>query len=1101
MGMHNFGVADGNCLNGTIGDLSKMVRQQVVAEGMGVIIKTKHWKVHFLDILGESKSALEKLIIALKSFSNQTKSFRRQTLHTRFLETGDNYYLGMELSPGYQNWKTKTAKDISKSHKNKKVKTEAFRESIMSNIDRLWFQSCLDTIRDANVYDPSARRRIPAFNLIGSCVDEDLKELEIGEAFRWAVRPTEKYEVIVKEREFIFARNIFGIVVKLKADTKVRRESDLTRALDGNMESEIAITTFSVEQFVSHRTFVVNNRSEDYIFAFMGEEQATSHFMRSDQLTGVGVNAVIVNNFLKAASDCVPFLDRLKKFCTETDGSNGDVVSSSISSNYAQDGFLRLSFPHSDGIDFLHAKVTECIESDRDTKDVLSVDWKGKFSSAMIPRGMELNEKYADSLFEQIRDHLIDKFIVGVEKDKGISSERLVNVLKDRKKAMKEFDKDYDNAKYYWKDFLSGLEGDLTNKEMAELEDYHCKIAKKAEQNVIKIVDFAKQESLYNARVPSEFYNQPKPADYIANSFSLEAQQILYAISTCAVFFCVGLALLMTSTEAGESGAMILGALNIFFSFAIIINASRYKTRVEELCLLLFEEKVRGIQKVLFGLMNEASRMKADPKKNPFATELEERVQKFRADAGYYNFPKPKELLGEFETLKRKINNPVAIRDFKDRLAGHYIADVYQKNSVLQDSLVEIFKVFDDMYMTYTQGPEISQSNSENAKTLLRRLRRFTPRLEKSLQAGHFYWGFMKHRRFVHWNFFVVMRSFFGLFCCARAGGATPLAPIQTEIYGIYKGVLSLSNKHERKVLQREACDLRNLHHATRASNVASIIYVLALIINLTSWGFVITRILELSMDVGPLVTDLSYWATLSTGLAILVTAPRLVVNYFIVINVWWKLWGSTRKVRSGDTKHVNRAAFVAFLQIFHVFFRIVIAMAACITLAWHIILHSFSDILDTQRNLYSWIAVKDNALYAALGTAGLWVLTNLFSMMIDYLVQYNLSPRLGEYICDSFRDDLRVIYRIMSVSINDTEPKIVQERATWEYVAQEFLHKNRFDVVFSTERYGSILQFIQSGMESRARARLSTRGSVRLSTSTTGQVIIPSNVVAVDIV
>mmetsp|Transcript_42374 Transcript_42374/g.47161 ORF Transcript_42374/g.47161 Transcript_42374/m.47161 type:complete len:82 (-) Transcript_42374:141-386(-) len=41
-----------------------------------------------------------------------------------------------------------------------------------------------------------------------------------------------------------------------------------------------------------------------------------------------------------------------------------------------------------------------------------------------------------------------------------------------------------------------------------------------------------------------------------------------------------------------------------------------------------------------------------------------------------------------------------------------------------------------------------------------------------------------------------------------------------------------------------------------------------------------------------------------------------------------------------------------------------------------------------------------------------------------------------------------------------------VQQRVTWEYVAREFLHKYRFDMVFSADRFGSILQYLQSGMK-----------------------------------
>jgi hypothetical protein len=55
-----------------------------------------------------------------------------------------------------------------------------------------------------------------------------------------------------------------------------------------------------------------------------------------------------------------------------------------------------------------------------------------------------------------------------------------------------------------------------------------------------------------------------------------------------------------------------------------------------------------------------------------------------------------------------------------------------------------------------------------------------------------------------------------------------------------------------------------------------------------------------------------------------------------------------------------------------------------------------------------------------------------------------------------------------LSRPINDIDTKQVQERETWEYVAREFLHRYRFDAVFAADRFGSILQYIQAGMDSR---------------------------------
>ena len=53
-----------------------------------------------------------------------------------------------------------------------------------------------------------------------------------------------------------------------------------------------------------------------------------------------------------------------------------------------------------------------------------------------------------------------------------------------------------------------------------------------------------------------------------------------------------------------------------------------------------------------------------------------------------------------------------------------------------------------------------------------------------------------------------------------------------------------------------------------------------------------------------------------------------------------------------------------------------------------------------------------------------------------------------------------------MDVRKNDIECKLMQERRTWEYVAEEFCHKHRFDLVLSIDRFGAIYQYILSGMD-----------------------------------
>lgn len=1066
--MHNFGVTSGNAENSTVGDKTKMVRLQAVAEYMIVTIKKKHWKMHFLQIFGSSMSALEQLIESIKSFSEKSKKFRRQTLHAQFFETCDNFYVGMELAHGYENWRNKTADDLEKLIKKKATgASNDFSQTMAHNIDRLWFQSCLEVIRDAGVYDHAARRRFPQLYLVNSYSDEDVGNLEVGDAFKVSEKPGERYELVVKDDDFVFARTVNGHMIKMKPDRQVCRQSDLTRSADGVQESSCAVSTFPVEQFVNHRSARVNNDSTGYVFAFIGDEQATPHFMRSSQLAGGATGAILVNNFLKGAIDGQPFLERLERFCTETDGSNGKVVASSISSNHALDGFLRLGFTYKQGIDYLHAKVLECRESGQDVKDALSADWKSKFAAPMVPRGMELNQDFISSLRKKIHEQTFDKFISDLKKDKLLATETLIEILLRRKEEMDSDSESLDPEKY-WDSFLNGIEEDLTEAEMEELEDLHCDVAKEVEQNAKQILEYAKKESLYNERLPSEFFNQPKPVDSIVDDGALESQHFAEAFVTCAGIASVSLAFALISDNRGLNifCAAALAGINVLLTTAIMINVSRYKIRVEELRLLFAKQKFHSIQKSVFCLMSSDARSEVRLEKNPFAIELEKKVQKFRVDVGYYGIPKPNEFLNAFSDFKGSMNDPEAIKTFQRVLCRHFIANVYHENSDLQDSLVKIYQICDYMYNQFTDGPMIKKDGSNMAKNLLRRLRGFGPRLEKSLQSGQVFLGFLKHRRILQWNIFVVVRFFYGLCCCARAGGSTPLAPIQTETYGILKGAQELSKYHNNRLLRREVCDLRNLHFATRESDMASTMLVAAFLIHFASWSFMVIRLIELFIETGDLVLDIGFFASLTAVVGVIVTSFRLLRKFFTLVVIWWKLGRKARKNSSDIAPTLRKAKGVAFMQILITYLRLLSAWAACVAIGWNVALRVFFEEISSNRNILAWITKKEYALWAALGAVAITLLANCVSFIVDYLMQYTLSPRMGEHICEAYRKQIETMYQKTFVRMNDIEPKLLQERRTWEYVAHQFCHRHRFDLVFSMERFGMIFQFIQSGMD-----------------------------------
>jgi hypothetical protein len=117
MGMHNFGEtrwgagllddfrsqSDRNTR--IVGDFTKMVRSAPPTEKMLEYMMNendKNWQAHFAQVavdsgfpeLNELDPIVPKIQKACFELAQAAPSFQRQTVQTRFFETGDNYYLG-----------------------------------------------------------------------------------------------------------------------------------------------------------------------------------------------------------------------------------------------------------------------------------------------------------------------------------------------------------------------------------------------------------------------------------------------------------------------------------------------------------------------------------------------------------------------------------------------------------------------------------------------------------------------------------------------------------------------------------------------------------------------------------------------------------------------------------------------------------------------------------------------------------------------------------------------------------------------------------------------------------------------------------------------
>ena len=805
-----------------------------------------------------------------------------------------------------------------------------------------------------------------------------------------------------------------------------------------------------VSHFVNHRSLRVNESEKGYVFAFVGDEQATPHFMRYSGLTGACINAMLFNNFIKQANDGVPFVDRLREYSTETNWSNGEVVQRGTGSNYGEDGFLRPGFSYECVIDYLHSKVIEHQATGQDMDNILSRDWKAKLAASLVPRGLEMNESYIRKLYDHLHTHTFDKFAKEVMGDKRIGQNGLEKTLKARG-LLTAGDREVLNHDAFWYEFLEGIDEKTKN----VLREHHIVVAKRLHQMCRQVIEHAKEAYLYNQRISSEISNSPKNIDSIVDDLAVEAQNFATSLAQSAAFAAGALAFKLVGDRVAIVFSTILAVVNIGISFGTMTSSARYKIRNEEARIVIAEKKMLGVVKGVFAAMDRDRKEAIPVEENPFVTDLEEELSVFLKNLEYYNFEEPKEFLFAFQKLKAGINDPTEIHAFMTLLTTHFIVDTYHVNSYVQESLVNIYKTLDEMLRMLTDHCSIDADKGVVALTIFRRLDDFRGELEGTLQRGATRFGFVKRRRLLQWDCIAMFKYLYSLVWCSTRFCFLPTAQISTKTLSLIKHAKYLSHLHGSKILLREIRDLESLHWATRESDIASLVFCSGFFVFVASFAFELAHILKIDV-----LVQFAFWATLTSAFGAILGTFHLWRKLLILVNLMLTLTSKHRSATHTELRdNIAKVRGVTFAQIILTLGRLLSAGAAAIALPWSVANNAFPDLLVVNNEIPFWIA---------LGAVCTAILSTLFFFLVEYRLRYNLPPKLGEFVAESFRSEIEEIYRTFSIPMNDIDTKQAQERETWEYTAREFLHRYRFDAVFAADRFGTILQYIQAGMDRR---------------------------------
>lgn len=1058
-----------------IGDSIKMVRQLYIANEMANMMATEHWQKHFMKLIEDSEFSslndtnpiVTKLCEAAVWHKDHAPEFRRQNLQIKLSETVDNFYLGMELTREYEKWKNETVDQLLSSlkgtAKNKRRYIEELKTVLRHNIDLLWFEACLEVVRSSGVYT-ELMHKIPRMHLINHQIEEDLTRFSVGDSFRVVGKLNRKWDILLKKKKEIFARNADGFIQKFHQTTNVFREGCLSRSTDGDTASKVAIATFPVSHHVNHRAISLSKEHKGYVFASIGDEQSTPHFMHYSGLTGGCINAVQFNHFLRSAIKGVSLTDRLQLYSKETDWSNREVVQRGIMNSFGQDAFLRPGFSYKQGLKYIYSLV---VGEKQNHDKVLFEEWRTNFVASMIPRGMELNNKFIKTLKDDTDFIIFDLFLKGAMDDDTINWKDGVEAsLKARKDRISKLRKTKNPQNTFWQQFFEGLTTSLDEESHKRLELYHGEVVKRVEKFVSEVIDFAKESYLYDRRSSQELWNQPKPVDSLIDDFAADGRNLPSSLAQSTALCAASVALVLYASRFDnylkyllETCGVIISVINIFISAGTLLNTGKYKTRNGQARHAYFKKHFLDLKKSIYNALDTEERKNLYRGDDPYLEDLETKKKKFVADVVYYGLEVPEEFIYDYRRLMEQSEDAAAFRHFQKLLATYYIPDVYQENSYVQESLVEVYKVCDEIHALLARDVKKSGlGEREHCTQMFLRVTRFGPRLQQSIDSS-----------LLNSNFFLACRYFWSLIFISSSTRALPFSAIENETYGIMKGTKTVSENNKGSILKRQIHDLHYLHRAMLETDKGAVVFFTEFLVFVASCLFAISRIVAMvnnnylnsSVSSSSVLSKVGIWSQLASIFVAFMSLRYFACYLGHSLFLWVKL-----RVKNSDSKSdksmgngLRRVKGFVSVQLLLAATRILAILGSFTALSWCIAELLFDEQVPISEFIPFLIALV--AFCLAIGTPVLFYL-------VEDTMGYHLPPKLGEVICEAFRDEIESMYEELSIPENKFDTKQSQERVTWEYVAQEFLHKYKFDAIFGPDRCGSILQYLQSGLKKR---------------------------------
>jgi hypothetical protein len=450
-------------------------------------------------------------------------------------------------------------------------------------------------------------------------------------------------------------------------------------------------------------------------------------------------------------------------------------------------------------------------------------------------------------------------------------------------------------------------------------------------------------------------------------------------LTESAAYSAATIALSLYNNTSANIASAVLGVLNIIISFSTMTSAARYRNRNEESRRKFFDEKLPTVMKSVFSLMTPGQRDRFANELNPFMEGLNHLVTVFVAKAQYYNVAEVKirsfeNAYGRFKVLGR---DRASTLRFTRQLVQEFIPGTFHENSYLQEDLVNIYKA---LYEILSLESQVPANGMAGADELYRMLLTFRSDLTASIERGDVKYGFLRDHSWNQTPLPVTLRYIFGPLLGKRTMAGKTLAILKAA------WVMRTTRATKRK-LSRPVRDLTELYHATKESEVASMIVLSVFIVFWFSVFFSIVRLIEFAGRspwwIRP-VRDAAVWASIGS----LLGSTLAVLHFIRKLKHLFRLDATLGIMRSDPRIQLIRS--VARTQEFLVALRLLAVIAASIALPWSIAEMTWGDNISLSDSYPGYLAAV--SVVAALSAV-------IFFFFVEFGVRYNLDPCLGRAV------------------------------------------------------------------------------------------------------